>query len=237
SPDDTPSVARELAASDARVRYHRQPANGGLPRNINAGLPLARGEFIWLISADDQLADDGAVARAAAVFQHHPDVGTVWSAARRLGGAEERLPNFDHGDAELHLAAGEFAARIWEWNTICAPGAVARRACYTELGPEPFPVVLPFIGDWYLWFRFGLTRPAHYLPQPLAQYREHGENMTATFAGGRAERYYRERAIFHLWMQQLGPRHAKIVRGARAALERYLADKIQAWAWERDVAA
>src|SRR3954451_17652801 len=53
SPDDTPAVAQSFG--DSRVQHIRNEANLGHLRNYNKGVQLARGKYIWLISADDKL--------------------------------------------------------------------------------------------------------------------------------------------------------------------------------------
>ena len=53
SPDNTPEVARSF--SDARVRHVRNEKNQRHLANYNKGIKLAKGEYVWLISADDRL--------------------------------------------------------------------------------------------------------------------------------------------------------------------------------------
>jgi hypothetical protein len=77
SPDDTAAVAGRLAAADARVEYRRNPQNKGLIATANEGLAWANGDYVVLLSADDQLVP-GSLARAAAVMQAHPTVGMVY---------------------------------------------------------------------------------------------------------------------------------------------------------------
>src|SRR4051812_133040 len=56
SGDDTPSVARALAAADPRVRYQRLEDNsGGCSRPRNIGVTLARAEFVTFLDSDDVL--------------------------------------------------------------------------------------------------------------------------------------------------------------------------------------
>jgi abequosyltransferase len=66
STDDTPDVGAEYAQRDPRVRYHRQPVNGGVDRDYMAAVDLARGRYCWLFTDDDLLAP----AALATVLSH-----------------------------------------------------------------------------------------------------------------------------------------------------------------------
>src|ERR1700754_1046169 len=53
SPDNTAEVARSFR--DPRVQHVRNPENLGHLKNYNKAIAMARGAYIWLISADDKL--------------------------------------------------------------------------------------------------------------------------------------------------------------------------------------
>jgi len=55
STDDTEDVARELARSDERIRYHRQATGVKIQENFSTAMRLARGEFFRWIGDDDSL--------------------------------------------------------------------------------------------------------------------------------------------------------------------------------------
>ena len=55
SDDGTEDICRQLAAADARVRYHRQPQDIGLVANFNAVLHLAGGTYFKWMGDDDWL--------------------------------------------------------------------------------------------------------------------------------------------------------------------------------------
>jgi abequosyltransferase len=65
STDETEAVVRPIAQRDARVRYVRQAERGGIDRDMARSVDLARGDYCWLLSADDALAQ-GALARILA---------------------------------------------------------------------------------------------------------------------------------------------------------------------------
>lgn len=56
STDDTEEICRELARTDARIVYHRQPENIGLIPNFDATIHLARGEYFRWIGDTDWIA-------------------------------------------------------------------------------------------------------------------------------------------------------------------------------------
>jgi glycosyltransferase involved in cell wall biosynthesis len=56
STDETSDVAREIAAGDERVVYHRHPHNVGLLNNFVGAMRLARGEYLRWIGDDDWIA-------------------------------------------------------------------------------------------------------------------------------------------------------------------------------------
>lgn len=71
SDDGTEEICRELARSDHRVRYHRQPHNIGLLNNFAEVQRLARGEYFKWIGDDDWLAPT-YLSRCLAAFTEDP---------------------------------------------------------------------------------------------------------------------------------------------------------------------
>src|SRR5262245_15754536 len=90
SPDSTADVARAFAARDSRVELLQHARNKGAVATFNDGLDWARNEYTLLISADDMLTP-GALARAVAVLDAHPDVGFA-SGAQILFQDHDALP-------------------------------------------------------------------------------------------------------------------------------------------------
>jgi glycosyltransferase involved in cell wall biosynthesis len=67
STDDTEDVCRELARTDERISYHRQPENVGLLNNFISAMRRANGAYFRWVGDDDWLAPN-CVSRCMAEF-------------------------------------------------------------------------------------------------------------------------------------------------------------------------
>ncbi|MEM9770197.1 MAG: glycosyltransferase family 2 protein [Cyanobacteria bacterium P01_D01_bin.73] len=76
STDGTDTYGESLAIThrdpDHPIIYHRQPQNQGHSAAVNAGVALAKGDWIKPLDDDDYLAED-CIAQLAIAIQHHRD--------------------------------------------------------------------------------------------------------------------------------------------------------------------
>lgn len=189
SPDDTPEVARGFG--DPRVIHVRNETNLRHLRNYNKGIGLARGEFVWLISADDALARPDVLERYVRLLDEHPRVGYVFCPATAVvDGAENGVVPFTwNGPDDLIVSGREYFQRLLVRNRIAAPAVLARRRCYDA---GTFPLDLPHSGDWYLWCLFAMSDDVAYLAEPMVRYRLHAANMTNDYTGAHAIEGFRD---------------------------------------------
>ncbi|MET9368197.1 glycosyltransferase family 2 protein [Streptomyces griseoflavus] len=83
STDDTPRVARELAAADPRIRTLRLPENsGGCSAPRNRALEIARAPYLMFLDSDDELPP-GAVAALLAAHRER-EIDFAMGAVRRI---------------------------------------------------------------------------------------------------------------------------------------------------------
>lgn len=87
-PDDSTRVLDPL--TDPRIRIVRLERNMGLSGARNAGISVARGEFIALLDADDRCLPT-RLERQIAVLEADPNVGLVTSLANRIDAAGHLL--------------------------------------------------------------------------------------------------------------------------------------------------
>jgi hypothetical protein len=179
SPDDSFAVAQRLAAQDPRVEARRHEVNRGHIATYNEGLlEWADSEYSVLISADDVLVD-GALARAVAVMERHPNVGLVYGHA--ISWVDDRpLPRPRQVPT---------AVRVWkghEWirtvcrlghNVITSPEVVVRTKLQREVGG--YRPLLPHSADMEMWLRFAARSDIAFIEgADQAYYRIHSGNMT-----------------------------------------------------------
>jgi glycosyltransferase involved in cell wall biosynthesis len=175
SPDDTPKVA--VSFKDSRVIHVRNPVNLGNIANYNKGISLARGSYIWLISADDRLRKPYVLERYVDLMEKNPNVGYVFCAVVGLVNGQETdvLPFVYHGTEDKILDGKKFLRGLLNGNSISAPSAMVRKSCYDQISVFP---IMPFAGDWYLWCVFALHTDVAYFAEPMVNYRSHDLNLT-----------------------------------------------------------
>lgn len=180
SPDNTPGVVKSFR--DSRVRHVRNETNIGHVRNFNKGIGMARGKYVWLVSADDFLINSQALERYVEVMERNPRVGYVFSCATTTHGRNHarELPSWAYTAKTDHIWKGHtFLKRLIRNNCIIMSSVMARKECYEKVGM--FSLDMPHANDWYLWSSLALRYDVAYLSEPMACCRVHGESLTTAF--------------------------------------------------------
>jgi glycosyltransferase involved in cell wall biosynthesis len=224
SPDATSEVAQSFG--DARVRYIRNEVNVGHLANYNKGIGLARGTYVWLISADDLLRRPYVLERYVRLLDVSPEVGFVFCPVMRFRDGRELAVYGACGDQDAVWKGREFLmGRLLHGNIVPAASGLVRRTCYDRTGL--FPPDLPFAGDWYMWSVLALHWKVGYFAEPMVGWRDHELNMTKSFrTRGRllvADELEVLWRVFNLACQLPDP---ILVRTARQALADYHAYRV-----------
>lgn len=176
SPDDTAEVANSFG--DARVVHVRNEPNLGHLRNYNKGIGLARGKYVWLISADDYLRRPYVLQRYVNALERHPAVGyTVCPGVGVRDGVETQVIDYSVSGRHDRVVPGhQWLKRLLPANIVVAASGLVRRECYLSHGA--FPLDMPYAGDWYLWSLFAFHHDVAYFAEAMVCYREHTLSMT-----------------------------------------------------------
>lgn len=121
------ATARQLqgwSERDRRIRVHRLAANGGLTKALNAGLLLARGDYLARQDADD-VSGRHRLAAQIDYLERHPDVDAVGTNASLIDAAGEQS-----GVMEIDPSLRGLSRR----NLLVHGSMLFRRRVFDELG-------------------------------------------------------------------------------------------------------
>ncbi|MFP5307675.1 MAG: glycosyltransferase, partial [Gammaproteobacteria bacterium] len=160
STDDTERVVAAL--QDSRVRYVRRSGNGGPAAARNAGLALARGEYIGFQDSDDEWLPLKLEKQLAALRSAPPQVGLALCGQLRW---DTRTLWYLPAHARTGVRNGRLREEILHNNFALTPSWLLRRKVVEELGG--FDETLPMLEDWEWLIRYTARFPAVLVDEPL----------------------------------------------------------------------
>ena len=115
SPDGCPAICDEYAAKDSRiVVVHKE--NGGLSDARNAGLDIAKGEYISFIDSDDWVADIYIEALWKALEFHHAELA-VGNYHKTAVSYIPKIADFSYENCEV-LTPIQATGKLWSKLTV-----------------------------------------------------------------------------------------------------------------------
>jgi glycosyltransferase involved in cell wall biosynthesis len=163
---DPAAVAFLDALDRPRLRTIRQ-GNTGLPGARNAGMKLARGEFLIPLDSDDELGTE-FMTKMLTALSNQPEAGFAHCIARL------------HGDVDAVWIPRPFNP-YWQLIENAVVGCVLMRTAAWESVGGYDDTMTSGNEDWELWLRlsaagWGQVR----LEEPLFRYRRHGVSMSVS---------------------------------------------------------
>jgi glycosyltransferase involved in cell wall biosynthesis len=180
STDDTEERLRKFGNS---IMYLRKP-NGGQASAFNFGLERARGEIVAFLDADDYWLP-GKLRRVVEEFEKHPDAGMVYHTIRQLNSREGVFQ-----DGGLPLLSGFLPSNTeYLLSYVLYPTSFLafRRSALEPL--LPIPEKLTIQADAHLSGLVIFLAPIVGVPECLAVYRVHGQNLFADRSEGSKPRH------------------------------------------------
>ncbi|MFL5817349.1 MAG: glycosyltransferase [Conexibacter sp.] len=196
STDETATVLASFG--DAITVLHQQ--NEGPSAATNRAIARARGRYISLLDADDVWLPD-KLARQVELLERRPAVGLVHGDMEVIDGAGRRTrPSKYDWYGELPVV-GRALGRLLSQNEATTSSITLRTELAQAIPPTP---AWAWCRDWWLAAHVASTHEVDALREPVAQYRIHGDNVSAQDAQS-------ERAI-RLWERDLRVRRL-LLRG------------------------
>lgn len=207
SPDGTDfAVGRALAARDPRVEFRRHETNQGLIATANEGLAWADGDHVVLLSADDLLLP-GALQRAAATMERHPNVGMVYGPTL-FAHPDDPLPTSSSPwrGTDVHAGGDWIRMRCRSgYNPISSPEVVVRNAAQRAAGD--YDARCTHASDLNMWLRIAAVADVAYLRgAPQAVYRIHPGSMLRSSQSGPLDDLRERTKAFECFFESSGPR-------------------------------
>lgn len=170
STDRTAEILRGF--DDERMILIDNPDNIGLPRSLNKGLGMARGEYIARMDADD-ISLPTRLERQVYFLDGHREVGLVGSFYYEIADDGREV-----GIIELNSENDEIQKHLLERNCFCHGTAVFRKSCLEEVGfyREEFKTAQ----DYDLWLRIAEKFEVANLKEPLYLRRLNLTSITMT---------------------------------------------------------
>lgn len=191
--DGSKDETRAWLAQQKDVRCVFNGENLGTYETLNVGLRLAQGEFIAVLNDDDVWLPN-KLQRQVELLDAHPEVGLVHTGGHFIDGEGNRTEGNPLGFAFPRFETGDILLGLVYENKIIASAALARRACFDELGG--FNREYFGSGDWEMWFRIAEKWHVGFVDEPLTLYRVHGAN-----ASHKLERIWRDDEKLRDWIE------------------------------------
>lgn len=206
---------------EKQIDWWVSEADNGQAEAINKGLCRANGEIVAWLNSDDYY-QPGAVKKAVAAFNDHPQAAFVYGDVLALNAA---------GDAINHMRYRQMAlADLMAFTIIGQSSVFINRPLLEKAGF--LDINYQFLLDHQLWLRLAEKAPIYYLPELLSAAHFHLQAKNVARAGEFGQEAYRivewmsanpsMKAIFE-------QNRARIFAGAHRINARYLLDGGQAW--------
>jgi glycosyltransferase involved in cell wall biosynthesis len=177
SGDETAEIVRGLTG---QIRYRRQE-HRGVAAARNAGIKIARGQYICFLDADDLWTPDKLELQVE-FMAAHSDVGLAFADAEEsedrtiLKSSIVETTTF-HAAIVSQVPLQDAFTKLVQENFIPTSSVMIRKDCFLRAGL--FDESLRVVEDRDMWLRVAAAFEIACLPKILARKRRHGANISA----------------------------------------------------------
>ncbi len=170
SEDNTEEVV--MSFRDSRLKQIRQKKRQGAPAARNAGIKIARGEFIGLLDDDDKWLPNKLKYQIEKFKIVSNKIGLIYCAAQTVNSKTNKIISSTLPDLK-----GNILKDLLRSNAISSATPLIRKKCFDAVGL--YDETLTGCQDWDMWVRIAEKFEIDFIEEILAQYFIHGEQMSA----------------------------------------------------------
>lgn len=177
--DNTPIIAKEYADKDNRIRYYRNETNLKLPRGLNRGFSLSKGDYLTWTSDDNLYLPNALEVMIKTLIRNKVEL---------VYASYDIIDENDKIIGET-IAPDDSKRAILAWNCVGACFLYTRKV-YEEIGeynPDLF-----LVEDYEFWIRVCSKFEGIAIKEKLYRYRLHCDNLTSTAREGKIRRLGKE---------------------------------------------
>jgi glycosyltransferase involved in cell wall biosynthesis len=164
SSDGTEDLCREIAKSDARVRYYRNTVNLGYAGNQNAAIGRARGDFVAIVHDGDRYQPN-MISTWANLLTAHPHAALAFCALDALDQNGNLMCTHKHDYSDTINGLALLEEMLKRRGSPIYGIVMVRKACIMNVGP--FDPRFRTLADVDMWMRLLSHYDACYTPRPL----------------------------------------------------------------------
>jgi glycosyltransferase involved in cell wall biosynthesis len=168
STDDSVSVIKDLAAKHPIIRFLQNEKNLGVCPTVNRGIDVARGDYVFLSGADDEVMP-GFLEKSLTLLGRHPQAGLSCTVGdwREVATGLNWHMGVGMVDAPSYLSPDQMV-ELDRKGRLYIPGhsAIMKRSALIEAGkliPD-----LRLVVDWFTNYVIGYRYGICVVPEPLA---------------------------------------------------------------------
>lgn len=174
STDKSAEIVKEYEKQDSRIHYYKNEVNLKLPKTLNRGFSLAKGNYLtW--TSDDNYYYPQAIEKMIQALKERQSEFVF---------AECSIINEEGKEISTIAAPHDYKHAIWDYDFVGACFMYSRKVYETigEYDPNLF-----LCEDYDYWLRIFSKFPVTYLNEQLYAYRRHDKALSVTHKNGQYE--------------------------------------------------
>jgi glycosyltransferase involved in cell wall biosynthesis len=174
STDASRQIIQKYAAQDSRIRVILHETNCGISMTTNDGIEAAKGEFVAEIASDDVWMADKLTKQLKAL-ESNPDL-VIWAEGEIVNEKGQRLGK-SFSESLGNISSAKKSGDIWQ-ELLRSNYIFGSTLLYKKPNPQDarYDEGLLCLNDLKFLLELARLHQFHYIPEPLAKYRIHGDN-------------------------------------------------------------